>query len=865
MTAPTCPQDDAPSPGPNRGSSSYKETTTTHDVTPPTFTTGEVDSQTATSVDITVELTEAGSVYVVAIIDGADIPTAAQVRALTGASGEYVPSKATTGISANSEVTITVEGLVSETTYTIVMTCEDSASPSNLRMDRITESFTTLDNTPPSFAPGYPSVTSVSGEGSSTGVVSASMGAQLDEQGTVYFMLVPKGEGGNPTSAQVKAGTSAGATNAYVCGNVDVSDATTVWSTVVTHDQSCETSGPDCSSCDLIHDHTWYDLFFVAEDDDGNIQATPTMVEWYAPDATPPVESVWSTGTITPTSIDIDVTLDEAATIFYVATESSTAPTTAQIKLGHDTSSDPAVSAGTFGVLASTSTTHTVTGLVHGTTYHIHAVLEDASGNSKVVSESASSLDNVAPQFTDVGATSYPRVSARAAAGDDITFEVVLDEPGSVHYVVVEKGTAPAPTAANVAAGEDGSGNAPSAANGAEGSITVGTALSAVAETTLAALDDRTDYDVYFVAEDASGNLQGEPTLVETYTLDNTPPTLTALKYGTLKATGYTTSDDTTPVAETDIDLRVALSEPGTVHYAVYSVATTVTLTDIDAEANLLASGTVDVPIADTVVSTLVSPGQTTAYTYLSAQDSSHGGVWIDSAVTLPATIWKASFTSSSDIGLRVEASRSSVYVWYVVLAAGSDEPSPAQVYAGNDATDTAALASGDGQVDGYSSGIDYASFSGLETDLSEKGVYDIYVIASDSATPTSSQYSQIVSAFTSVVAPDNSAPLFDPGYPSVASVYSNSLQVEVQLDEPATVHYAVMLSSDTAPTVSEVKAATAPTGAALFKSGSIDVVSAGVLFKVSYRWRACARCHCRRRAGVRAPPRTAAQLVAAG
>ena len=167
-------------------------------------------------------------------------------------------------------------------------------------------------------------------------------------------MLVPKGEGGNPTSAQVKAGTSAGATNAYVCGNVDVSDATTVWSTVVTHDQSCETSGPDCSSCDLIHDHTWYDLFFVAEDDDGNIQATPTMVEWYAPDATPPVESVWSTGTITPTSIDIDVTLDEAATIFYVATESSTAPTTAQIKLGHDTSSDPAVSAGTFGVVART-------------------------------------------------------------------------------------------------------------------------------------------------------------------------------------------------------------------------------------------------------------------------------------------------------------------------------------------------------------------------------------------------------------------------------------------------------------------------------------------------------------------------------
>jgi hypothetical protein len=110
-------------------------------------------------------------------------------------------------------------------------------------------------------------------------------------------------------------------------------------------------------------------------------------------------------------------------------------------------------------------------------------------------------------------AAGFPKVANIDETQADL--QVNMDEPGTAYYVVVPDG-ATAPTAAEVAAGTD-YGTVTLIAHGTIDVVAGSTTYSA----TITGLTNKTDYDIYVVAEDdeAAPNRQTDPVLVNLYTI----------------------------------------------------------------------------------------------------------------------------------------------------------------------------------------------------------------------------------------------------------------------------------------------------------------------------------------------------------
>ncbi len=111
------------------------------------------------------------------------------------------------------------------------------------------------DNTAPTFESSTPSTSSV-------GQTTLTLSTDIDESGTVYYVIVADAATA-PTSAEVKAGTASGGGAAVDNGSQAVSTGG------FTHDFSV--TGLAAS--------TAYDIYVVAEDNNGNLQSAPTLAE----------------------------------------------------------------------------------------------------------------------------------------------------------------------------------------------------------------------------------------------------------------------------------------------------------------------------------------------------------------------------------------------------------------------------------------------------------------------------------------------------------------------------------------------------------------------------------------------------------
>ena len=122
--------------------------------------------------------------------------------------------------------------------------------------------------------------------------------AQLDEQGTVYYVAIIDGAPA-PSSAQVKAGTDASGFMAIASGTFDITTASTLFTETV--------SG--------LSGTTDYDVYVVAEDDEAtpNVQASPTLVNVTTTANVAPEISAVATATVA-TTFDVNVTFNEAVT-----------------------------------------------------------------------------------------------------------------------------------------------------------------------------------------------------------------------------------------------------------------------------------------------------------------------------------------------------------------------------------------------------------------------------------------------------------------------------------------------------------------------------------------------------------------------
>ncbi len=132
-----------------------------------------------------------------------------------------------------------------------------------------------------------------------------------------------------------------------------------------------------------------------------------------------------------------------------------------------------------------------------------------ATSWADAVTAAFSTVDNTPPVFT----TGFPRASNINATQADL--EVSMDEAGTAYYVVVPDG-ATAPTADEVVAGT----NYGTVTLIANGTIDV-TAGGGTYTSAITGLTDKTDYDVYVVAEDDEDtpNRQTETTKVDLYTI----------------------------------------------------------------------------------------------------------------------------------------------------------------------------------------------------------------------------------------------------------------------------------------------------------------------------------------------------------
>jgi len=491
------------------------------DTTPPVFTVAPALNNIAgTTADVDATIDEDGTMYGVVVPDGAGAPSSAQVKAGQDSTGTPVAagfsdSQAMTGTVSN---TISFSNLSSETAYDVYVVAEDDEGSPNIQAAPVKLDLTTADVTPPVFTVA-PALNNIAG-------TTADVDATIDEDGTMYGVIVPDGAGA-PSSAQVVAGQDS--TGTPVAAGFSDSQAMTgtVSNTISFSNLTSETD---------------YDVYVVAEDDEGtpNVQAAPVKLDLTTADITAPT---FQGGTPSLSSqvadgVDVDVEIDEDGTAYLVVVpDGDPAPSSAQVKAGQDSTSTP-VGAGlakSVALTASTPDSMNLTGLTQAE-YDIYVVAEDDEGTPNIqASPTKLDLDLAPPGYLN----STPSLSNLVVDGADVDFEI--DENGTGYVVVVADGaTAPTPAEVKAGTGSGGSGELFS-----DNIALTASTPDAISITGLApAL-----YDVYVVSEDTLGNLEASVNLLN---LDIAKPNY---------ADGYPRLDN---VQDTTVDVLIEIDEAGT-------------------------------------------------------------------------------------------------------------------------------------------------------------------------------------------------------------------------------------------------------------------------------------------------------------
>lgn len=597
------------------------------------------------SLRATPQLNEASTVYYY-VVSGASpiVPTPAQVKAQYDSYvGQAVKSKGTTSAAADTEVALTLTGDENEV-LSVFVVAEDTATPGNLQSSVTTVPLVMGDDSPPVFAPGYPAADEIDAH-------SFELLVRLDEAGTIHYAVLPQSSDA-PTVEQLVAGTHPDAvacspsTGVYVpkapysvsaSGSVfhvrhNVTSAgdpvscgdESFYGVAVTDGLAGGVLEPKCRRCPQLMNQTTYDLYVLAEDDNGqtayfrtnNVQTAPKMITVSMADITPPLyfpEGDYplfrNLGTF---AVDLAVSLSEPGTAFYLVVSDTSAPPTSEQVKGLVTSYGGVnvIKSGTWAVPTSqTDYGISVTGLDDEFAHSAYVVVQDdgnANTTTNMYRSNAPNLQLVPNRldFTTLDGTppswsgAYtPTLSA--IAGTSFQLDAQLNEPGNVYYVVVPRTSdAPPtvePTSAQVFAGAFAGTVACGAFEvpvlGANFSKAIATTLEPEKEPACSALNDfyglsvagisgsgfcsacpiiesQSRYWVYVVADDTDGNVQTTPRRLAVETTDITPPTFEG---GTPEIVGNALTVHGFQPNNGGVTLSVTteLDEPGRAYYLV--------------------------------------------------------------------------------------------------------------------------------------------------------------------------------------------------------------------------------------------------------------------------------------------------------
>jgi hypothetical protein len=337
------------------------------DSTAPTFDSGPTaDRVTDDKFDLLATLNENGTIYSVVVVDGATAPSVEEVKNGQAAGGGTPVASASTAIVAGgTQATLTLSPLSADTAYDTYSVAVDYSGNTQSSTTLTNVSTATSDTIAPAFVMS-PTVASLR-------AISLDIECKIDEDGTVYSVIVGDGASA-PSSSEVKNGQASG-------GGEPVDDNSTAATANSLAALSLTGLSPD----------TAYDVYTVAEDSaqSPNLQSSPSKN-----DTTTDKAPALSNASVTVTGIDsayLTVTTDKAeGTLYFVVTQSSTAPSAFQIKGGRNENDEIAVDSGSTSVVETGEHAFNATNMARKQTYYAYFLHKSSAGADSNVASTAS-------------------------------------------------------------------------------------------------------------------------------------------------------------------------------------------------------------------------------------------------------------------------------------------------------------------------------------------------------------------------------------------------------------------------------------------------------------------------------------------
>ncbi|MGE7916289.1 S-layer homology domain-containing protein [Lysinibacillus xylanilyticus] len=284
--------------------------------------------------------------------------------------------------------------------------------------------------------------------------------------------------------------------NAY--GWVDIGDYTYIDKVIIPKGES-----PNNIFDDFLEDK---DNIGIITDPDGKPIDKDDYDNQKPTDKTKPLIDITKVTTLNGSDAQVDFTSDEVGTYYYIVREKGAdAPT--KREMVERISTENAAS-GTGAAVKGTNTVK-VTNLGEKKEYVVYVMVVDGAKNaSDIKSQAFQMKDGSPPSVKSLTVTPLP-------GGTRAELKFTASEPGEYYYYVRKKTTAADPTTADIIAKPTGKGKAVAGKLGITEILT--------------GLDANTDYQVYVVMKDDSGNNSKDPAASAqfgTLQLDNEPPYL---------------------------------------------------------------------------------------------------------------------------------------------------------------------------------------------------------------------------------------------------------------------------------------------------------------------------------------------------
>ena len=355
-----------------------------------------------------------------------------------------------------------------------------------------------------------------------------------NKPGTIYWAVRLSGDGPMAANDLIKPPTYGA--KIVKNGNLAVKDANEVLSQAVNG----------------LKIDTSYVLSAVLVDSRGD-QSLVRSVYFTTPDNSKPdfASGYPKATTIEDTYVDFDVATTKTCTLYWaIYKKGMPAPTANDFK---DGSLSGAIDSGSRKMIRSEEDSIRMgdvietakNALAELTDYDAYFFLTDSINDSSVKKVSITTADRTPPEFLN----NYPRISKIDKTA--LTGEAAINEDGKVYWAIVKHGTDyPVENAAldDATARELDQKLQIKGGMYALKSGSFNAKKNTAASFNMSGLEAETAYDIYFVAEDNSGNLSAIKVLENAKTLDTNTPKLVELRFSEA-------SDEGIPLADTDITL----------------------------------------------------------------------------------------------------------------------------------------------------------------------------------------------------------------------------------------------------------------------------------------------------------------------